>query len=417
MAWEWLEKLDEVTGEPGYSTATSQSWDNILSKVGTGWSPVSYVNGQCLEGNTSSNYYYDSAIEGLTKVITTTYGLTISYTGTPAPTSGFTFDTGVYQLSFGIGGLMNSATFRIAIDRDNELATIIVIREFQNGGYYTEVNDIIYYNRSTHYNKFYKWLIDHSPKKATVKVNYTLPSDQNYTYAKIVYKKDTRPDNEEDGTAVTILKDETFVNISKLDVGSNYWFTIFTDKNQSESFPYTVEELPYPPEYAEYLDYINGSGFFFRDYANASKDVGGVTYYTQKYYPNQNYSWFTSTDWSTIKLQVDNGNQVGPINCAEIYTVELTSSGDDRYNYSITPTYKPAPGFSSRYWLPNYWFASGNVGPMDGLYCIESANGAPTCEPTWEGNNTLYYIFTQILVKYCKNVNIKVDGVYWSKVK
>jgi len=245
MAWEWLEKLDEVTGEPGYSTATGQSWDNILSKVGTSYTPVSYANGRYLEGDTSSNYYYDSAIEGGSKVITTTYGLTITYTGSPAPTSGFTFDTGVYQLAPGIGGLMSSAAFRIAIDRDNELATIIIIREFQNGGYYTEPNDILYYNRNTYYNKFYNWVIDHSPKKATVKVNYTLPSDQNYTYAKIVYKKDTRPDNEEDGTAVTILKDETFVNISKLDVGSNYWFTIFTDKNQSESFPYTVEELPY----------------------------------------------------------------------------------------------------------------------------------------------------------------------------
>lgn len=251
--------------------------------------------------------------------------------------------------------------------------------------------------------------------KATIKVNYYLP-DYDYTYAKITYKQDSEPASETDGKSVEILKDETSVNIEGLEEEKTYYFKIFTDKSESEAFPYTVEKLPYPPEYAEYLDAINGSGFFFRDYVNASKDVDGVTYYTQKYYPNQNYSWFTSSDWPTIQYNVEHGSQTGPINCAEIYTVELTSSGDDRYSYSITPTYKPAPGFSSRYWLPNYWFASGNVGPMDGLYCIESANGAPTCEPTWEGNNTLYNIFTQILVKYCKNVNIKVDGVYWSKV-
>lgn len=88
----------------------------------------------------------------------------------------------------------------------------------------------------------YNWLKDAKPG-ATVRVNYALPSDQNYTYAKIVYKKDTRPDNEEDGESVTILKDESSIDITDLDVGSNYWFTIFTDKTQSESVPFTIEEL------------------------------------------------------------------------------------------------------------------------------------------------------------------------------
>lgn len=101
--------------------------------------------------------------------------------------------------------------------------------------------------------------------KATVRVNYYLP-DYDYTYAKITYKQDSEPASETDGTSVNILKDETSVNIEGLEEEKTYYFKIFTDKSESEAFQYTVEVDPVPPEYKQYIDYINGSGFNFKNY-------------------------------------------------------------------------------------------------------------------------------------------------------
>ena len=250
---------------------------------------------------------------------------------------------------------------------------------------------------------------------ANLKITYYVPAG-NYEYSKLTYKKDKEPVSVNDGTVVDIDISQTEIIVENLLENSTYYFTIFTDVSESTSVPFKIEPNPVPPEYREYIDYINGSGFFFKDYVNASKESGGETYYTQKYYPNGDYSWFTSSDWPTIKLLVDSNSNAGPINCADIYTVDLVNVGGDQYSYSITPSYKPAPSFSSRYWLPNYWFASATVGYMDGIYCIEGNNGASICEPTWSGTDTLPYIFEYVLKKYCKNINIRVDGVYWSKV-
>jgi len=75
-----------------------------------------------------------------------------------------------------------------------------------------------------------------------IKVNYYLP-DYEYTYAKITYKQDSEPASETDGESVEILKDETSVNIEGLEEEKTYYFKIFTDKSESEAFPYTVTEI------------------------------------------------------------------------------------------------------------------------------------------------------------------------------
>ena len=93
----------------------------------------------------------------------------------------------------------------------------------------------------------YNWLKAAKPEKATVRVNYYLP-DYDYTYAKITYKKDDKPASETDGTSVEILKDESSVDISGLSIGANYWFTIFTDKSESEAFPFSIGGTPPSPE-------------------------------------------------------------------------------------------------------------------------------------------------------------------------
>lgn len=123
------------------------------------------------------------------------------------------------------------------IDEDNQEGRIGIFLEPPSG-----TGTSIGWNNQSKNRQAYEF-ITQNLLGATVRVNYALPSDQNYTYAKIVYKKDTRPDNEEDGESVTILKDETSIDITGLDVGSNYWFTIFTDKTQSESVPFLIEEL------------------------------------------------------------------------------------------------------------------------------------------------------------------------------
>ena len=87
----------------------------------------------------------------------------------------------------------------------------------------------------------YNWLKGAKPV-ATIKVNYYLP-DYDYTYAKITYKQDSEPDSETDGESVEILKDETSVNIEGLEEEKTYYFKIFTDKSESEAFPYTVTEI------------------------------------------------------------------------------------------------------------------------------------------------------------------------------
>lgn len=88
----------------------------------------------------------------------------------------------------------------------------------------------------------YNWLKAAKPEKATVRVNYYLP-DYDYTYAKITYKQDSEPASETDGESVEILKDETSVNIEGLEEEKTYYFKIFTDKSESEAFPYTVTEI------------------------------------------------------------------------------------------------------------------------------------------------------------------------------
>lgn len=74
---------------------------------------------------------------------------------------------------------------------------------------------------------------------ATCKVNYYLQDDE-YTYSKITFKEDTPPIDMNDGYIQDISASQNSVNIENLVEGQKYYFTIFTDKSESESFPYIV---------------------------------------------------------------------------------------------------------------------------------------------------------------------------------
>ena len=100
---------------------------------------------------------------------------------------------------------------------------------------------------------------------ATVRVNYYLP-DSDYEYARITYKKNDKPESVNDGTIVPISPSNSYIDIENLVEGKSYYFKIFTNKSESEAFPYTIPVDPVPPEYKQYIDYINGSGFNFKNY-------------------------------------------------------------------------------------------------------------------------------------------------------
>lgn len=74
---------------------------------------------------------------------------------------------------------------------------------------------------------------------ALCKINYYLPYDD-YEYAKITYKGDEEPQDVNDGLSITIVKTESSINVNNLLEGQLYWFKIFTNKSESNGFPYVV---------------------------------------------------------------------------------------------------------------------------------------------------------------------------------
>lgn len=75
-----------------------------------------------------------------------------------------------------------------------------------------------------------------------IKVNYVIP-EGNYQYCKLTYKKDKQPESVNDGTIIDIDATQSECTIEGLEENNNYWFAIYTDKNESPPFNYTVEEL------------------------------------------------------------------------------------------------------------------------------------------------------------------------------
>jgi len=92
---------------------------------------------------------------------------------------------------------------------------------------------------------------------AKVKVNYYMP-EGTYKYAKITYKKDTRPESVNDGTLVNIDVTKDSVDIDGLDDLSDYWFAIYTDINESEAFPFSIGPAPVVPTLGEIKLFKNG---------------------------------------------------------------------------------------------------------------------------------------------------------------
>lgn len=129
--------------------------------------------------------------------------------------------------------------YSIILDDDVQEAWIVT-HEYQNNAY---TRRTVAYGDSNYYNA---WYIEATPPTPPVphgdakcKITYYLPYDD-YEYAKITYKNDTEPENVDDGESITIVKTDSYTNINNLLEGQLYWFKIFTNKSESNGFPYVV---------------------------------------------------------------------------------------------------------------------------------------------------------------------------------
>ena len=156
-------------------------------------------------------------------------------------------------------------------DEDNEKAGFIKYEGTSTGYVETTTSDPGYPNTSKHFYNFLKNNI-YVPG-ASIIVNYNLPSNYDYQYAKIVYKKNSAPTNENDGEYVNILKDETSATIDDLEENNKYYFMIYTDKSESEPKEYMVEFLDFEPVPRAFLTEYNN--IFVMPLSNISQPPGG----------------------------------------------------------------------------------------------------------------------------------------------
>ena len=162
MAWEYLDDIQEVSGSYVNSTDPTQSWDNLLQYLPNGSIPTA----EATIGNTGTGaYYYNCEIDGNSKTITTTYGLTIEYVTTNATAPYWTGYTSIANYG-SYAGLQYSSTFRFVIDRDNELADAICLICFyntNNGIWYVSGNILLQSSGNIKRHELYELLMSHLP--------------------------------------------------------------------------------------------------------------------------------------------------------------------------------------------------------------------------------------------------------------
>lgn len=238
MAWQWLDNIQEIIGEPMSSTGPHVNWDYCLANiVGTGNKTI---------GTDTGSEYLPTGGSGIYKctgdevTITTTYDLYISNSVSSTTAHyrlGTSSNTGRYVNASWRpnSGSVNYISFRFAINNETEEAVIVYLCS-------STASLVVAYERCSQAwarKELYTTLINHAITGAKIKVTYSIPQDT-YTYCKLTYKKDERPNDVNDGDSIDISPNSKTANVEGLDENQLYYFTIFTDKNESESFPFTV---------------------------------------------------------------------------------------------------------------------------------------------------------------------------------
>jgi len=170
---------------------------------------------------------------------------------------------------------------------------------------------------------------------------------------------------------------------------------------------------PVPPEYRTYIDQINGSGFYWKDYNNPVTPNGLVVC---KAYPFKDYSWCAANDNGTINPEdLTNGTQ-HRVYTNDITNIYINGSGD---SYTCSFTFTGLPNMFS--YAPNYdggyettgctWDNWNQQYPNVVAGAFNQLSGSTTVSLS----GTLEYVF-QGLQKVVRNVNIYVNNVLWSSV-
>lgn len=153
-----------------------------------------------------------------------------------------------------------------------------------------------------------------------------------------------------------------------------------------------------PEEYRQYLNSINGSGFFFKDWT-----IREVTWYGETVnYPYGGYSYFCFDDTPPTGNRV-NYNATFTSSVSPISSVYITSS-NNTYSYTITANRLQAS--TREAYALNF---RGEVSPIQ----INAASGGSGEETRTASFNSLLDLFGELVTR-AKNVNIYVDGVLWS---
>lgn len=169
MAWEWFDNLKGFNGQPGYSSASGQDWNSILNAINVGneYTLLTTQEGQYLHIEDNSDYCFNGTNTNQ-KNIDSGQGYSLIYKSSNYfPTGGVTFQTTIpipgsssYR-TFGYGGITQLATVRFAVNHATQTATMIIIRNFQNGPWYCEIATGCAYQSVSVLNELYNYLMEH----------------------------------------------------------------------------------------------------------------------------------------------------------------------------------------------------------------------------------------------------------------
>ena len=159
--------------------------------------------------------------------------------------------------------------------------------------------------------------------------------------------------------------------------------------------------------YAGYLNNINGSGFWWKDYPNNIAGNG----FGLRNPPSINYSWFNSPSDNGIPFYETSGLVLYLYNNSNILTINLTSvDGTYYFNYSFN-SFAINGGFN----VNNNGNKPATYGriQVNGKYFIGVYPQSTNYEFHWSVSGSLEHCL-QYCQNHFRNVNIYVDGVPWS---
>lgn len=256
------------------------------------------------------------------------------------------------------------------------------------------------------------------PTEVTVRVNYVIPDDD-YTYCKLTWKKDERPESANDGYSTTLLKDESSINITGLQPGYKYWFAIFTNKSESEAVEYDVGGSPQPPYTVDNLEIMDD---FYKEWPiqhynqvttyGRSHDFSAdwVFNYFSTYITHYNTIWFIRNgllDMEYISYLIGATLITIPDRILRIYTHKKLTPP----YYTEENTWVGCSVFVNSY-SANTIEYGWNKYSGDDNYVLNSTGGLSSWQYTTEISDPDLPGYTNTIGAYFDTINYKDDNIY-----